>query len=225
MMILTELRRAFALTVLMSGASAFAQEPVAPGNMAQPTTSPSSAKQAEKPVTPLVPANFNVPVLIKAKDFKLVPLGPELVDVDFRAYMSSIGHLQKTFSRSTNWPRVGISASEAMQDMESEQGRFKSRRSFAYGVLTPDGSRELGSVYVSPSPIEGYDAVVRMWVTKDQFDAGFDARLYGWVTKWIAKDWPFARVAYPGRSIEWGTWDTLVAADKARNATSDKQKL
>lgn len=171
------------------------------------------------PAVPVfVPAGLHVPVLVEATDFKLVPLGPELVDLDYRAYMSSIQHLQKTFSRSKAWPHQGISASDAMLDMQTEQGRFRNRTSFAYAVLTPDGRRERGSVYVSPSPVDGYDAVVRMWVTQADYDAGFDARLYDWVTAWIKKDWPFAKVAYPGRSIGWDAWDASVAAAKAKRA-------
>ena len=101
-----------------------------------------------------------------------------------------------------------------MLDMQTEKGRFKARTSFAYSVLTPDGSRERGSVYVSPSPVAGYDAVVRMWVTKAEYDAGFDAELYKWVTNWIQTAWPFKKVVYPGRSVNWQTWDSLVAANK-----------
>ena len=162
-------------------------------------------------------------MLVEAAGFKLVPLGPELVAVDFNAYMSSIEHLQRTFTRSTNWPHKDISDADAMRDMETEQARFRSRQSFAYAVLTPDGSRERGSVYVSPSPTEAYDAVVRMWVTKAEYEAGFDAELYEWVSNWLQTEWPFDRVAYPGRSIDWQTWDTIVAeSTPAKIAAEDE---
>jgi len=173
---------------------------------------PATTATAAKPAPPLIPASFNPPTLVETPGFKLVPLGPDLVKVDFDAYMSSIEHLQKTFSRSPNWPRQGISDADAMLDMQTEQGRFRARKSFAYSVLTPDGHRERGSVYVSPSPVPGYDAVVRLWVTKAEYDAGFDAELYKWVADWVRKDWPFRKVAYPGRSIDWATWDSMVAA-------------
>jgi hypothetical protein len=173
---------------------------------------PAAAATEAKPAPPLIPASFNPPTRIETPNFTLVPLGPDLVKVDFDAYMSSIEHLQKTFSRSPNWPRQGISDADAMLDMQTEQGRFNARKSFAYSVLTPDGRRERGSVYVSPSPVPGYDAVVRLWVTKAEYDAGFDAELYKWVTDWVRKDWPFRKVAYPGRSIDWTTWDSMVAA-------------
>ena len=186
---------------------------------------PASAKaQAASPVSPFVAQDFSVPTLVEAGKFKLVPLGPDLVKVDFNAYMSSIEHLQKTFTRSTDWPHPGISDADAMRDMETEQARFRNRESFAYAVLTPDGSRERGCVYVYPSTVDGYDAVVRLWVTKDEYDAGFDAELYAWVIGWMRKDWPFAKIAYPGRAIEWGTWDAIVASNKARKAAAAGHK-
>lgn len=169
----------------------------------------------------LVPEDFPVPTSAEGPGFKIAPLGPEVVTVDFDAYMSSVEHLQTTFTRSTAWPHKDISQADAMRDMETEQARFKSRASFAYAVLTPDGSRERGSVYVQPSPVEGYDAVVRMWVTKADYDAGFDSELYEWVTDWIRTDWPFKKVAYPGRAIAWAAWDPLVAANKTGASPAD----
>ena len=162
---------------------------------------------------PLVPANFAVPTKIAGPGFQLVPLGPDVVQIDYDAYMSSIEHLQQTFTHSTAWPRKDILRADAMQDMKQEQARFESRTSFAFAVLTPDGRRERGSVYISRSPVPQYDAVVRMWVTKAEYDAGFDAQLYKWVTAWVRKDWPFRNVAYPGRSIDMATWNAMVAAN------------
>jgi hypothetical protein len=193
------------IAVLMAGGPAFADAAAA-----------QASKEAAKPAPrPFVPADFQVPTVVEAATFRLVPLGPDVVKVDFDAYMSSIKHLQTSFSRSTDWPHAGITDADAMKDMEGEQARFRKRESFAYAVLTPDGRRERGSVYVSPSKVAGYDAVVRLWVTKADYDAGFDAELYAWVVEWVRKEWPFAKVAYPGRAIDWATWDRLVAAGKA----------
>ncbi len=166
-----------------------------------------------KPASP-VPADFKVPTLVETPKFRIVPLGPALVKVDFDAYMSSIEHLQTTFTRSKDWPHSGITDADAMRDMETEQARFQSRKSFAYAVLTPDGTRERGCVYVYPG-LAGHDAVVQMWVTKAEYDAGFDAELYAWVQGWMRNDWPFRNVAYPGRAIPWEKWDALEAASKA----------
>ena len=190
------LSAAIALALLVSiGTPAQAQAPIA---------------QSASPV----PADFKVPTLVETPKFRIVPLGPALVKVDFDAYMSSIEHLQKTFTRSTGWPHPGITEADAMRDMETEQARFTARKSFAYAVLTPDGRRERGCVYVYPG-IAGHDAVVQMWVTKAEYDAGFDAELYTWVQGWMRNDWPFRNVAYPGRAIPWDMWDATEAAGKA----------
>lgn len=209
--------------LIMAAYPASAQVSAATGTQAATGPAPAAPKSA-RPMPSFVAEDFRVPTLVETEKFKIVPLGPDLAKVDFKAYMSSIEHLQTTFTRSPDWPHKDISDADAMRDMENEQARFRNRESFAYAVLTPDGKRERGSVYVSPSPVEGYDAVVRLWVTKDEYDAGFDAELYAWVANWMAKDWPFAKIAYPGRAIEWGRWDSLVAAAKARQAASAGQK-
>jgi hypothetical protein len=158
--------------------------------------------------TPFVPTEFKVPTIYQTKTYKLVPLGPGVTKQDYDAYMSSIEHLQKTFSNG-KWPNKNITMSEAAQDMDNEAIRFRERRSFAYSVLTPDGSKELGSVYVRPSRKQGYDAVVAMWVTKEQFDRGFETRLFRDVKLWMSAAWPFQKVAYPGRDIPQAEFNAL----------------
>ena len=187
--------------------------------VAQTESTAEPDQPAAEPInTSLIPADFDAPVLVEAEGFKIVPLGPDLVEMDFAAYMSSIEHLQKTFTRSTSWPHEGITDADAMLDMQTEQARFEARESFAYAVLTPDGTRERGCVYVHPSQLDGYDAQVRMWVTKAEFDAGFDAQLFEWAKGWVESDWPFEKVAYPGRDIPWSSWDEQLAQQEEQEA-------
>lgn len=179
-------------------------------------TATAAAATPEPAARALVAPSFAVPTSAAGPGFVLQPLGPDLVKIDFEAYMSSVEHLQQTFTRSTDWPHAGISDADALLDMQTEAGRFARRESFAYSVLTPDGKRERGCLYVSPSPVPGYDAQVRIWVTKAEYDAGFDKQLEAWAHGWIAAKWPFAKVAWPGRDIAWATWDKLVAAKPAQ---------
>jgi hypothetical protein len=193
---------------LRAGLVALALVGLFPGVLAAPAGAAPSAP------APWVAPDFAVPTLIEGPGFKLVPLGPALTAIDYRAYMSSIEHLQKTFTRSTGWPHEGLTLTDALVDMETEAGRFAARESFAYAVLTPDGTRERGCVYVYPSKVAGHDAQVVMWVTAEEYEAGFDAELFAWTQQWVARDWPFSNVAYPGRSIAWEEWDAAVAASK-----------
>jgi hypothetical protein len=206
-----------ALTILLMGCSSSMEDASKTVTATDEVLMPESVKALKGS---FIPTDFNAPVLVETQTFKLIPLSPKLAKIDFDAYMSSIKHLQQTFTRSNSWPHKGISDADALLDMETEQSRFENRESFAYAVLTPDGQRERGCVYIYPSNIPGYGAVVRMWVTKAEYDAGFDAELNTWVTQWIQTEWPFSAVAYPGRSIDWNTWDALVAENKT-DAESD----
>ncbi|MEO0590924.1 MAG: twin-arginine translocation pathway signal protein [Pseudomonadota bacterium] len=196
--------RAGLSAALLAGAALASCSPSAEAPEAETTVQVASEDN-------FVAADFAVPTLVETEGFKIVPLGPDLAEIDYEAYMSSIEHLQETFTRSTGWPNEGLTDEDAIKDMETEAARFEARTSFAYAVLTPDGTRELGCIYVYPSPVDGYDAMVRLWVTKAEFDAGFDEELYAWAQEWVAKDWPFESVAYPGRAITWEEWDALTA--------------
>jgi hypothetical protein len=148
-----------------------------------------------------VPGSFTPSAEHRTAGFHLVPLGPALAKQDFDAYMSSIEHLQRTFTFNTKWPHAGLTMADAVKDVEGEQERFQSRKSFTYAVLTPDRTRELGCVYISPSRKQGFEAVVRIWVTKAEFDRGFEKTLIPEVKSWLAARWPFEKVAWPGREI------------------------
>lgn len=182
------------------------------GTLAAPAWAGTPA--ATSAPAPWIAPDFAVPTLIEGPGFKLVPLGPALTEIDYRAYMASIDHLQRTFTRSTAWPHAGLTMKDAALDMETEEARFARRESFAYAVLTPDGARERGCVYVYPSKVAGHDAQVQLWVTATEYEAGFDAELYAWAQGWIARAWPFRNVAWPGRSIAWDKWDAAVAKGK-----------
>ena len=48
-----------------------------------------------------------------------------------------------------------------------------------------------------------------MWVRASELENELDDILYKTVKQWISEDWPFKRVAYPGRAIPWEEWKTL----------------
>lgn len=166
------------------------------------------AAWGETPKAAFVPADYVVPKEWKTSRYKLVPLSPAIVREDYEAYMSSIEHLRKTFSDG-KWPSADITMADAMKDMQNEEARFQTRKSFAYGVLTLDGKKEFGSVYIRPSRKTGYDAMVTMWVTKEMFDKGFEEELFRDVQRWVSAAWPFAKVAYPGKQISKRDWAKL----------------
>lgn len=157
---------------------------------------------------PFVPGDFQPPKIHRTSSFQLVPLGPGLEKLDYDAYMSSIDHLHATFSTG-KWPHDKLTMEDARKDVEGEMARFESRKAFTYAVLTPDGSREIGCVYIRPGGKRGYDAQVAMWVTKADYDRGFEKPLFEEVKAWLSTSWPFQSVAWPGRTISKQEWQNL----------------
>jgi hypothetical protein len=146
-----------------------------------------------------VGADFVVPPPFKTTTYKLVPLGPEIVKQDYEAYMSSIDHLQKTFTDGT-WPHKNVTMADAIKDLEGEAAMIKARKAFNYAVMTMDGKKELGCVYIGPSKVAGQQAQVRMWVTKAEFDKGFETQLRAEMKAWIGKAWAFKNVGWPQKT-------------------------
>ena len=158
-----------------------------------------------------LPESFDPPETVETDRFLLRILGPADLAKDFDAYMSSVEHLQGVFGPGETWPR-GVTIEDALIDVCWCNMEFKLRSSCSYGVHTLDDSQELGSLYVFPCTKKGYDARLNCWVRASAAARGFDDELFQWGKRWVAAEWPFESVAYPGREIDWGDWEKL--ADK-----------
>jgi len=155
------------------------------------------AGQAQSP-TPLVPADFKVPAKLETAEFRLRMLAVSDVVKDYDAVMSSTAHLQALFGG--KWPG-GMTLEENLVDLGWHHKEFLRRTSFAYTVVALDESRVLGCVYINPTRKRGYDASVSLWARASELDGGLEARLEAAVKTWIAQEWPFQNVAYPGRGV------------------------
>jgi hypothetical protein len=47
---------------------------------------------------------------------------------------------------------------------------------------------------------------VFLWARQTELAGGLEARLYRTVQEWLRADWPFKKVAFPGRDIDWPAW-------------------
>ncbi len=163
---------------------------------------------------PFVPPAFDVPERLETDRFILRMLTIHDLVKDYDAVMSSVDHLKSSYSEvsGSTWPE-GLTLEEDLIDLAWHQREFTIRSSFAYTMMAPDESVCLGCVYINPSIKQRYDAMVVLWVRASELDSGLDDELYATVKAWVAADWPFENVAYPGRAISAADWNTL--ADKA----------
>jgi hypothetical protein len=154
-----------------------------------------------------VPDDFVVPAQLDTPEFRLRMLTIHDVVQDYEAVTSSEAHLRSVWPDS-KWPQ-GLTLEQNLIDLGWHQKEFQRRSSFAYTVVAPDESRVIGCVYLYPSTRRGYDAEAYLWARQSELASGLERRLYATVQDWIARDWPFGTVAYPGRDIDWDSWHAL----------------
>jgi hypothetical protein len=160
---------------------------------------------------PFVPITFDIPQTLETTSFRLRMLTVNDVVKDYDAVMSSAAHLTTLFEGGT-WP-TDLTLEQNLIDLGWHQKEFQTRRSFAYTVVTPAQSRVLGCVYINPTRKLGFDAEAYLWARQREGAGDIEGELYIAVKAWLANQWPFKAVAFPGRSIDWNEWRALPSAE------------
>jgi len=158
---------------------------------------------------PFVPPDFNIPEKLETEKFRLRMLTVNDVVKDYDAVMTSIDHLKGVFGPQSKWPSKELTLEQDLIDLGWHQKEFQRRSSFAYTVMNREESQCLGCVYIDPTHKIGYDAEIYLWVRESEIKSGLDSMLYDAVKNWIEAEWPFKKVAFPGREIDWTTWISL----------------
>lgn len=155
----------------------------------------------------LVADDFDVPQVLETSEFRLRMLTVNDLVKDYDAVMSSVDHLKGVWPGS-GWPE-GLTLEEDLIDLGWHQKEFQNRSSFAYTMVTLDESKVIGCIYIDPTLARGYDCEVYLWVRASELDTDLDARLFSTAKKWLEGHWPFENPAFPGREIDWKTWESL----------------
>ena len=155
-----------------------------------------------------MPTEFVVPNEFATANFTLRMLSIDDVEKDFEAVTSSAERVSKVWPDS-GWP-AGLTLRQNLIDLGWHEKEFQNRTSFAYTMVSPDESQVLGCVYFYPTEKAEYDAEVFLWVRESEAATDLDEELFEAVQRWLATDWPFNRPAYPGRTISWEEWDSLL---------------
>ncbi|NHC16366.1 GNAT family N-acetyltransferase [Motilibacter deserti] len=156
-----------------------------------------------------LPRGFVVPAPVEQPRFTLRHITVHDVVRDYDAVMSSRERLWEQFGEVWGWPAADLTIEQDLIDLAWHQKEGDLRRAFNFAVLSPDGGRLLGCVYVDPPEKAGADADVAFWVRTSEAETGLEAELETFVRRWLAEEWPFDAVRYPGRDLSWAEWEAL----------------
>jgi hypothetical protein len=150
-----------------------------------------------------IPRDFVIPEPPATDEFVLTPLRVDHVVLDYEAVMSSRERLWSLFGEGWGWPRSDLSLMQDLVDLGWHQKEFQLRRAFNWAVLTPDEKSLLGCCYLDPSERPGFHAEAFYWVRSDRIESGLEDRVGAVFRTWIAGEWRFRNVAFPGRDDPW----------------------
>jgi len=148
--------------------------------------------------------DFDVPTSLAREHFRLEVLEPRFVKLDYEAVMSSRANLRRIFAEHDDWPSDDMTLEENNNDLVLHLDEFNKREAFAYTVLTPDKSKCIGCVYIEPCNRDDFDSEVYFWIRDDTLH--LETEFYRVLSKWLKDDWPFNRIAWPGRKVSWKKW-------------------
>ncbi|SOC57460.1 GNAT family N-acetyltransferase [Ornithinimicrobium cerasi] len=149
-----------------------------------------------------------------ASGHHLRPIRASDIDVDYPAVMGSRDRLWATFGEVWGWPPADMTVEQDREDLARHEREIEAHESFNYALFADEEeSALLGCVYIDPPEKQGADADVSWWVVDELVGSEVDARLPEAIAAWLARDWPFRTVRYPGRELTWAEWELLPAAD------------
>jgi YVTN family beta-propeller protein len=163
--------------------------------VASPTTTNAWATGKAR----FVPVDFMAPPPPEIRDYVWNILEPEILTQDYAALMNVTGR---------SGP-MKISKDEDYGEVKRHRWEFQRQTSFAYGILTADGSEEIACVYVNPSKKQGYDATVRVLMTKRGEQENLEPVLLPKLREWVKTSWPFSKVGWPGIDVPLASWNAL----------------
>lgn len=156
----------------------------------------------------LLPQTTEAPTRVDAGAFVVRPLTVDDAERDYEAVTASRDRIRDTFGPDHDWPSTDLTFEQNRIDVAWHHKEFQRRDAFTYAVVDPAGTTELGCVYVQPTRATAYDAAVYFWVADAAVERDLASAIEDRLRRWIAQDWPFEAVAYPGREIPWSEWET-----------------
>lgn len=155
-----------------------------------------NSDRADSTPTRFVPDSFVVPASFQHAEFELRPIRQSDAERDHAAVMSSATNLRIQFD--SDWPSDEFTIEENRQQLAIHEQQFDNRSAFVYTVISLDGARVLGCVYITPDELMAQDAVVKYWVRSDLLDSGLPQSLATALRDWLKNEWPFHAVKFAG---------------------------
>lgn len=151
------------------------------------------------------PKRFRVPQAYRHPSFLLLPVSPAQAVMEFVAMLGEREQLHRLFRRDDVWPSASFSLSQHEADLEWQHSEFLAKRSFAYGLWSPEQEPQFwGGVYLYPSVLPEVEVELFFWKVAEA--PLTDAELERALRDWLGRVWRWTNPHLPGREVAWDEW-------------------
>jgi RimJ/RimL family protein N-acetyltransferase len=153
------------------------------------------------------PPNSDAPAILTAPDFILRPLQASHVELDYDAVMEDPAYLRAWGQ--TGWPADDFTLDENLQDLIHHEREHREGEAFTFTVLSIEGTRCLGCVYITPigmripvgviprarlSRADAFIADICFWIRPSMQREDLDQAILRSLHPWLLEDWPFDQI-------------------------------
>jgi hypothetical protein len=154
----------------------------------------------------VLPADFDPPERLTYEDIVATVLGRDDLDDDIEGINSSLDLIRRT--RGGDWPEEAVTAEFNYVDLVWHECEFRERFSYSYVLRDTDGGY-LGCAYLYPmgrrteltESLAQHDVDVSWWVTQAAYEAGYYARTFDALKRWVTGDYPFTNPYWSNREL------------------------
>jgi hypothetical protein len=169
-----------------------------------------------------IPDSFQPPRSYVSSRLTLEVLSPVHAIRDYECVTKSRRAIREVFGHQEGWLSDNWTYAENLADLERHEREFDERQSFAYAIFEHVGGgvehrSYAGCLYIKPiRPRSEHDwrntlfeAEAFYWFSVSTSGKQFDKLAADEMMQWISSSWPFASVAFPGRTIGWAEWNAF----------------
>lgn len=154
----------------------------------------------------LITSSTQVPKQVTTDAFVIRPIKLTDAKVDYTAVMESRDQISNTFGLDHPWPPADLTLEQNRVDLAWHQKEHQRRDAFTYTVYDTDTNTELGCLYIQPTRVSNYEAGIYFWTSAVAGRRNLTANISETIRQWISDDWPFDKIVYPGRDVQWEDW-------------------
>jgi hypothetical protein len=137
----------------------------------------------------------------QGSNFRIEPIHRNLSPLDYKAWHDeSYEDLRVLYGQAWDWPRP-LTEAENASDLETKHyARFLDQSWISYEVLSLDGTRAYGSVYITPDKCGSYGGSAMYWITTPM-RAEVEATFHAEMKQWLNTVWPWGTTYFPGPEV------------------------